>query len=205
MKTLGTKLDIDIFSRMIRVDTLIYFEGPLLELYLDQHDHDKYYFCRWVDDDENGNRWLVYDVKRESFLSFFKKNKTSRDLIKSAINIYLYDMYEEDSKLYQINYHQIPPEYLPEETAEFDSSTYTKAAQDIGNSFLKRDETLKQNELHTAFADINAKLNAILEQTKQSANDNNESHHEGHLLRLVSSNPYVLDDNETIEETRNIL
>lgn len=135
--TFGTICDVDIFSDMIPIDTLIYYDYPLLELYIDKFDHNKYYFCRWVDDDENGNRWLVYDVDRELFLSFFKKNKTSRDLIKSAINIYLYDIYEENSKLYKINYNQIPSEYLPEETAVFDSSIYTEYANALQKTLLK--------------------------------------------------------------------
>ena len=57
MITLGTICNTDVLQHMIFVDTLIYFEGPLLELYIDKIDHNRYYLCRWVDDDERRNRW----------------------------------------------------------------------------------------------------------------------------------------------------
>jgi hypothetical protein len=183
---------------MIFVDTLIYFEGPLLELYIDKIDHNRYYLCRWVDDDERRNRWLVYSVDRKSLVLFFQEKKTSLDLIKSSLIIYILDSNEEQKSLYSINYIQIPHNYLPEQTAMFNNSSYTEYASDLKQSLLSQDEALNKTELNSGFAALEAKLNMILEQTKQSTNNHEESNNST-VLYLVTND---VDNNVNSETER---
>lgn len=205
MKTLGKETNKDILSKMVRIDTLIYFEGSLLELYIDRYDHDKYYFCRWVDDDEYKNRWLVYDVDKESLLAFFNKEKCSLDLIKSAISIYLFDSNQQQNILYEINYHSIPAEYLPERTVFFDDSTYTSAAKQIRISLLKRKETSQQTLVNMAVSQIVQTLSKKLEHTEPTTDDSTESHYSNNLSIVPKTNYNSEEYNKDTEKTRKVL
>jgi hypothetical protein len=56
----GTTLDAFPYKDFRRVEDLIYFDGPLLVHYTNQRQQD--YLYHWVDNDEDGNRWLIYRV-----------------------------------------------------------------------------------------------------------------------------------------------
>lgn len=45
------------------VDTIVYYDGPLLVHYCDTNDVD--YFYHWLDGDDKFNRWAIYAVEKE--------------------------------------------------------------------------------------------------------------------------------------------
>lgn len=45
------------------VNTIVYYDGPLLAHYCDGNDVD--YFYHWLDGDDKFNRWVIYAVEKE--------------------------------------------------------------------------------------------------------------------------------------------
>jgi hypothetical protein len=126
-------IDIQEFSTkdLVKIDDLIYFDGPLLSFYSNgQGDNYLYY---WVDVDEVCNRWIVFPIDLNELNNYLNKKLTLYSLLIKTRNVYVLDL---DNDIHTQNIwltliSNLPIDYLPEEQSFY---IYEKNSSDI---FLK--------------------------------------------------------------------
>lgn len=107
---------------LIRVDDLIYFDGPLLSTY--QKEDGSLFLILWVDNTATDNRWCVIPVEDETLTSFLDKEITLRDVINKTENVIFKDLYSEGNELLErqvkkVLVKDIPEEYMPTNESYF--------------------------------------------------------------------------------------
>lgn len=107
---------------LIRVDDLIYFDGPLLSTY--KKEDGSLFLILWVDNTATDNRWCVIPVEDETLTSFLDKEITLRDVINKTENIIFKDLYSEGNELLErqvkkVLVKDIPEEYMPTNESYF--------------------------------------------------------------------------------------
>ena len=119
---------------LIRVDDLIYFDGPLLSTY--KKEDGSLFLILWVDNTATDNRWCVIPVEDETLTSFLDKeitlrdviNKTEnvifKDVINKTENVIFKDLYSEGNELLErqvkkVLVKDIPEEYMPTNESYF--------------------------------------------------------------------------------------
>lgn len=107
---------------LIRVDDLIYFDGPLLSTY--KKEDDSLFLILWVDNTATDNRWCVIPVEDETLTSFLDKEITLRDVINKTENVIFKDLYSEGNELLErqvkkVLVKDIPEEYMPTNESYF--------------------------------------------------------------------------------------
>lgn len=61
-----------------KMGDLIYYEGPFLSHFKSE---DEDYFCDWLDNDDNVNRWGLFKITKDNLKKYFKKELTLNQLI----------------------------------------------------------------------------------------------------------------------------
>jgi len=114
-----------------KLGDLVYYEGPLLSLFIDKDSPDIYYLYKWVDNDETSNRWIVTQVTSLSLRTFFYKQISLKDLILNNPICYSIDLDNDlNEKVVLIcSSTDLPKEYLPAEKSFFSEERYTEFAQ----------------------------------------------------------------------------
>lgn len=113
-----------IFSDLVKISDLIFFDGPLLSHYV--HKSGTNYLSYWVDCDDESERWLVFNIGLTYLQRYVNGDVSLLDLLKGIENglIYVVDVNTEgviiDNKLVQI--YDLPESYFPEEDSFFDQS-----------------------------------------------------------------------------------
>ncbi|EPP7234489.1 DUF6575 domain-containing protein [Shigella flexneri] len=107
---------------LIRVDDLIYFDGPLLSTY--KKEDGSLFLILWVDNTATDNRWCVIPVEDETLTSFLDKEITLRDVINKTENVIFKDLYSEGNELLErqvkkVLVKDIPEEYMPTNESYF--------------------------------------------------------------------------------------
>lgn len=107
---------------LIRVDDLIYFDGPLLSTY--KKEDGSLFLILWVDNTATDNRWCVIPVEDETLTSFLDKEITLRDVINKTENVIFKDLYSEGNELLECQVKKvlvkdIPEEYMPTNESYF--------------------------------------------------------------------------------------
>ena len=107
---------------LIRVDDLIYFDGPLLSTY--KKENGSLFLILWVDNTATDNRWCVIPVEDETLTSFLDKEITLRDVINKTENVIFKDLYSEGNELLErqvkkVLVKDIPEEYMPTNESYF--------------------------------------------------------------------------------------
>lgn len=107
---------------LIRVDDLIYFDGPLLSTY--KKEDGSLFLILWVDNTATDNRWCVIPVEDEALTSFLDKEITLRDVINKTENVIFKDLYSEGNELLErqvkkVLVKDIPEEYMPTNESYF--------------------------------------------------------------------------------------
>lgn len=107
---------------LIRVDDLIYFDGPLLSTY--KKEDGSLFLILWVDNTATDNRWCVIHVEDETLTSFLDKEITLRDVINKTENVIFKDLYSEGNELLErqvkkVLVKDIPEEYMPTNESYF--------------------------------------------------------------------------------------
>lgn len=107
---------------LIRVDDLIYFDGPLLSTY--QKEDGSLFLILWVDNSTTDNRWCVIPVKKETLTFFLDKEITLRDVINKTEDVVFKDLYSEGDELLErqvkkVLVKDIPEEYMPTNESYF--------------------------------------------------------------------------------------
>lgn len=100
-----------------------YFEGPLLSLYRYRDNNWLYLWC----DIENGiNRWLIFPITRENFVSYLERKKSLLQIIKDSFEYLILDTNHrkktQHRTLKRISSPNEIQEYLPTEESLFDES-----------------------------------------------------------------------------------
>lgn len=113
-------ISFNLYNNLTKVDDLIYYDGPILSHYTDANGDD--YLFYWVDYNEDYNRWLIWNLKKDDILSYLDKNKTLRDLIdnNSTFFFVLDKDYNQESEIsYLVPRANLPNEYIPVEGSYF--------------------------------------------------------------------------------------
>jgi hypothetical protein len=119
-----------------KMGDLIYYEGALLSHFQDSAKTNEHYFFRWVDNDENSNRWLIFKVSREDLIHFFNKELYEFDLIAKNNVITFLDLDDNLNKLgiYVSAFEDVPNDYLPSKKAFFETNRYESYALKLKNT-----------------------------------------------------------------------
>lgn len=148
-----------------KIGDLIYFEGPLLSLFLDRNNPDTYYLYKWADCNETINRWLVIQLNSVSLRSFFFKEISLRNLLLNSPLSYVLGIDDTliEKEIIVCATTDLPEIYLPKENSFFSEEKYTDFAStfktiiansriyDILNEILKKVSVVekKQNDTDT--------------------------------------------------------
>lgn len=109
-------------ENLVRVDDLIYFDGPLLSTY--KKEDGSLFLILWVDNTNTDNRWCVIPVEDETLTSFLDKEITLRDVINKTEHVIFKDLYSEGNELLErqikkVLVKDIPEEYMPTNESYF--------------------------------------------------------------------------------------
>lgn len=142
---------------------LVYYEGPLLSLFIDKDNLDIYYLYKWVDNDEVSNRWIITQVNAVSLRTFFYKQTSLRDIILSNPVCYCIDLDDNltEKTISVCSSIDLPHEYLPMEQSFYSEEKYTEFAQifktiiannriyDVLYRILSEIDSIKKSQAHT--------------------------------------------------------
>jgi hypothetical protein len=53
-----------------KMGDFLYYQGPLLSHFIDKNNPTDHYFYRWVEADDNCNRWLVFNSTEKDITNF---------------------------------------------------------------------------------------------------------------------------------------
>ncbi len=109
-----------------KMGDLLYYEGPLLSHFQDITKPKEHYFYRWVDNNDEVNRWLIFKNTDLEVLNFFNKSCGELDLIKKNNTLTVLDLDDNLNKvgIYVSSLADIPSAYLPSNKAIFDENRY---------------------------------------------------------------------------------
>lgn len=146
-----------------KIGDLIYFEGPLLSLFLDRNNPDIYYLYKWADCNETNNRWLVIQLNSINLRSFFFKEVSLRNLLLSSPLTYVLGLDDSlaEKEIIVCSTSDLPEIYLPKENSYFSEEKFTDFAStfktiiansriyDILNEILKEVSLIKKKQNST--------------------------------------------------------
>ena len=106
-----------------KVGDLLYHEGPLLSLFVD--DHSNMILYKWVDIDVNSHHWLITSISSKELLHFFKRELSLLEYYNKCEEKVIAEVCEnlEVKKIKAIK--DLPKEYLPGEKSFFTANVYT--------------------------------------------------------------------------------
>lgn len=143
-----------------KIGDLIYFEGPLLSLFIDSNNPDTYYLYKWADCNNIMNRWLVIKLNSVSLKNFFFKEISLRNLFLSSQLTYVLGIDDTliEKEIIICATTNLPEMYLPKENSLFSEEKYTDFASafkviiaknvhyDILNEILKEVGIIKEKQ-----------------------------------------------------------
>jgi hypothetical protein len=75
----------DFMQDLVKVDDLIYYDGPLLSHYSNRN-KTKHYLFNWLDYDSDYNRWLVLEVSLPHLFDYLSNKRTLLDIMRQEYN-----------------------------------------------------------------------------------------------------------------------
>ncbi len=116
-----------------KMGDLIYYEGPLLSHFQDSTKTNEHFFYRWVDNDDEANRWLIFKASNQDLIKFFNKQFSEFDLIAKNNSVTFLDLDDNLNKIgiYMSAFENIPNDYLPSQKAFFEISRYEPYALEL--------------------------------------------------------------------------
>lgn len=153
-----------------KIGDLIYHEGPLLSHFINAYGED--YFFRWVDKNNKSNRWIVYKVSKEDLRKFFEKKLSHKDLVLNTPSglVHFIDIDDEInfSRITVASVENIPPSYLPPDTAVYNPSHYEKYAKELAESLKpKKEEAAIDEYLKHSIAETFGKRSLVTAKVKK--------------------------------------
>jgi hypothetical protein len=125
----------------IKQGDFIYHEGPLLSHFVDKNNPSDNYFYRWVDYDDNTNRWLIFRLSDDDLAVFFKNQLNLKQLISKNSFTYLLDLDAQLNKvqILLVSLGDLPSVYLPQDNSYFDEEQYENHALSVKNNLLRKE------------------------------------------------------------------
>ncbi len=111
----GFKLKDFPFENLKKIGDLIFFDGPLMSVFVD--DSDCIFIFDWADSDDENNRWLVYEISIEKLTQYLYKKISHYQLISSPekeiiISVDI-DNNLDKKNIFALSPFNLPSEYLP--------------------------------------------------------------------------------------------
>ena len=120
----GTLLNAFPYKDFIRVEDLIYFEGPLLVHYTNHKGQNFLY--HWVDNNEAANRWLIYRVTQQNLLNYLRGQEDFKSLLQHTISdlILVVDVNDNGQRILiqQVELEDLPEDYIPADGVYYELS-----------------------------------------------------------------------------------
>lgn len=140
-------IDIPDFNlELTRVGELTYFDGPLTSVHKDNFNSP--YIFDWAEADETHNRWLVYQIEKETLEDYIFGRISHYTLINTLCNdlLFIVDKNQkgEVSNCKITSLKNIPNNYLPKSTIYFDEYESIGLEKIINSFELKDDNSSKQ-------------------------------------------------------------
>lgn len=128
------------YSNLIKVEDIIYYDGPLLSHYIDEHKNNYLYY--WLDNNDDFNRWLIILVNHDHLYEYLNGQRNLRSIFiqdynKTAITIDIDDNVVKQNCLF-IKMPDLPEDLLPQE-----NSFYTFSVPDSYQSFFEETSSEK--------------------------------------------------------------
>lgn len=126
-----------------KLGDLIYYDGPLLSLFIDEERQNDYYLYRWVDNSESENRWLITKITINDLTDFFEEKLSLRDLVVNSQVVIVLDLDDELNKkqILLTTTSNLPSSYLPSLSSKFKAQFYHKYALKLRNKLIQKRQT----------------------------------------------------------------
>lgn len=107
-----------------KLGDLIYHEGPLLSLYID--DHTNMFLYRWIDCDDESNHWILTSISSEELAKFYHKKLSLRQYY-NCCDGWIIVKIDNSLKIKEISaLETIPEDYLPKKNSFYYEPLYTE-------------------------------------------------------------------------------
>ena len=122
-----------------KLGDLLYYDGPLLSHFIDEERPNDNYLYRWVDNDDDANRWLISKISIEELTDFFEGKLSLKNLLESNQTIILLDLDDELNKKQIIltTLSNVPNSYLPSLSSQFEARFYHKYALHLKDKLIQ--------------------------------------------------------------------
>jgi len=116
----------------------LYYEGPLLSHFQDVEKPLEHYFFRWVDNDEDTHRWLIFKCTENEIIDFFNKAITLRQLIEKNTVVTLLDLDDNLNRksIVFVSLDTLPNNYLTVNNSFFVEERYESYAVKLKNKLV---------------------------------------------------------------------
>lgn len=116
-----------------KIGDLIYHEGPLLSLFIDQ---GNMFLCRWVDCDESTNKWMFSSISSFELLLFYQNKLSLRQYYESCNQLAILEI-DDSLKVKKIrSLDSLPDEYLPSKKSFYIEGLYTEFSNSLKVMYL---------------------------------------------------------------------
>ncbi len=155
-----------------KLGDLIYHEGPILSLFID--DHSNMFLNKWVDCDDNTNHWMLSSISSFELSQFYHKTISLRQYYKACNQwaIIEIDNYLKIRKLYPLEH--IPNAYLPKEDSFYSDILYTEFSNSLRAIYINNLAVIskhKSNVYDILELKIASITNSILDYANKSSKD----------------------------------
>lgn len=107
-----------------KLGDLVYHEGPILSLYID--DHSNMFLYRWVDCDDKMNFWILTSISSYELSQFYHKKLSLRQYYESC-NAWVIVKIDNSLKIKEvISLDAIPEDYVPKKNSFYNEPLYTE-------------------------------------------------------------------------------
>jgi hypothetical protein len=112
---------------------LLTHEGPLISLYKNDREKAAYYLVKWVDHDEQFNRWVVVPCDRADIVRFFEGQTSLRELLLKQPETHLIDLDAslQIAQVFRVQTPRLPEDFLPMEESFYSEALYSEFARDF--------------------------------------------------------------------------
>lgn len=110
-----------------KLGDLLEHEGPLLSLYIDRDNPEHYFLYKWVDSNEECNRWAILPCTSKDLLAFFEGEKSLRKLFLNKPYCFVIDLDEhlQIQSIKIIATEVLPERLLPNEKSFFKGEAFS--------------------------------------------------------------------------------
>ena len=121
---------------------LLYHDGPLLSHFVDAERPDVHYFYRWVDNNNEVNRWLIVKATEQDILEFLEEKISLYDLMNynSVVTILDLDKELNPQKIQITTTQHLPASYLPPTSSTFNASFFEEYAKVFKRQLLQKQQ-----------------------------------------------------------------